>query len=91
MGLKSQQRAGPHAQAAMLGVQYEIVSQLFGQIRYNVGNTLEDRNIKLESGRYINGIGLTLGVRILTGRAEVTFSASEVEDFLTHITVGSAF
>ena len=91
MGLKPQQRIGPHTQAAMLGIQYEIVSQLFGQIRYNVGNTFEESKIKIESGRYINGIGLTLGVRILTGRAEVTFSTSEVEDFLTHITVGSAF
>jgi NTE family protein len=91
MGLKPQQRIGPNIQAASLGVQYEFVSQVFGQLRYSVGNTLEDRNIKLESGRYISGVGLTLGARILTGRAEITFSTSEVEDFLTHVTIGSAF
>jgi len=91
VGLKPQQRIGPNLQAASLGVQYEVVSQVFGQLRYSVGNTFEERKIKLESGRYINGVGLTLGVRILTGRAEVTFSMSEVEDFLTHITIGSAF
>jgi hypothetical protein len=91
MGLKPQQRIGPHIQAVTLGAQYEIVSQVFTQLRWNIGNTLEESRIKFESGRYINGIGLTLGARILTGRAEITFSTSEVEDFLTHITIGSEF
>jgi len=91
MGLKAQQRIGPHTQAATLGVQYEPLTNIVTQLRWSVGNTFNDKGIKFESGRYINGIGVTFGLRVLNGRAEVTFSTSEVEDFLTHITIGSAF
>lgn len=91
MGVKAQQRVGPFMQAVNLGLQYQLITAVFAQLRWSIGNTFDDSDIKLETGRYINGLGATLGARVLKGRAEVTFSTSEIEDFLVHVTIGSAF
>jgi NTE family protein len=91
MGVKAQQRVGPFIQAANLGLQYRLSGAVVTQLLWSIGNTFNDSDIKLEMNRYINGVGLMLGARILKGRAEVTFSTSEIEDFITHVTIGSAF
>jgi NTE family protein len=91
MGVKAQQRVGPFMQAMNLGLQYQLFTAVFAQIRWSIGNTFETGDIKLAADRYINGVGATLAARILRGRAEVTFATSEIEDFVTHVTVGSAF
>ena len=91
LGLKVDERSGRHVQAVMLGMPYTIGSGIYFQLRWNAGNTFDEFALKLESGRFINGGGVTAGMRILNGMAEVSFATSEVHEFLGYLTIGSNF
>ena len=91
VGLKPQERVGPNVQALSLGIQYELFSNIFAQLRWSAGNTFVERDIRLTESRYLSGGGLTLGTRILRGRIEYTVMTSELHGILSHLTIGSAF
>jgi len=90
LGLKVDERSGRSIQAAMLGLQYNI-SNMYLLLRWNAGNTFDEFVLKFESGRFINGGGLTAGMRLLNGMVEASFATSEVHSFLGYFTIGSEF
>ncbi|MCB0303825.1 MAG: patatin-like phospholipase family protein [Calditrichaeota bacterium] len=91
LGLKAQERLGPHAQFLQLGFQYEFLKNKYAQLRWNAGNTFAEWQLDLKQNRFITGWGLTVGARTLLGPVEFTLMSGNRRVFLSHLNIGYKF
>ena len=91
MGLKVQERSGEHIQMMQFGIQYEVLPQRFITFRWNIGNTFDEWNGKLDPDLFITGAGLTIGVPTFLGPVELSIMSGQKRDFLSYINVGHKF
>lgn len=91
LGFKSQEFVGPHVQFVQLGLQYEIFSRIFVQLRMNAGNTFAEWNKQITKSRFESGIGITLGALTPLGPLELTLMGGSRHAFLSHFNLGFKF
>jgi NTE family protein len=90
-GLDHQERSGRHVQAVALGARWEAAKEVFISLTWNAGNTFDEWNTTVEGSRFINGVGLSLGVDTFLGPVDLTIMTSEVNDFLAYFSAGYRF
>jgi len=69
-GLNTQELRGRHLQKAELGVQWEFLPDWFGRVGWNAGTVLD--HWTWDPARWVDGMGVELGVRTFAGRASLT-------------------
>jgi len=78
-GLDTQERRGRHLQAFGLGVQVEFAERVYTVLTWNTGNTFEAW--EFDPDAYIDGYGLTLGIRTPLGPVTVTAAETTLAEW----------
>ena len=90
LGLRVQERRGRYVQIIRAGLQYQFVSNVFAQVRWNAGETFDEWIVDFDE--YTHGYGLILGARTPFGPITLTFSETELDKLpRIEIDVGYAF
>jgi outer membrane protein assembly factor BamA len=91
VGLRPQELAGKNVQALQVGLQYEFLPHRFLLLRWNLGNTFETWQLRINRRRFVTGAGLTFGAPTLIGPVEFTVMSGSRHDFLANLNVGYKF
>ena len=91
LGLEYQELRGPFAQFAQIGIQGEIISNIFMILRANSGNVFTEWNSDFSINRFKHGIGLTFGYLSVLGPVELTVMSGSGHKFLSHFNLGFKF
>ncbi len=91
VGLKPQELLGEHLQFYQLGLQYEFLPRIFLQFRANAGNRFDEFKLDFSSGRFLYGVGFTVGAATPVGPVEFTIMNGSRHDVLTHLNIGYKF
>jgi len=91
VGLKPQELLGEHLQFYQLGLQYEVLARIFLQFRANIGNSFKSQRLDFSSGRFLYGIGLTIGAATPVGPVEFSIMNGSRHELLTHLNIGYKF
>ena len=91
LGLDRRERAGPHAQALGVGVQWELRDRMFMIARWNVGNTFSEWNEDLDWDRYLSGGGLTFALDLPVAPIEFTIMSGSGHDLMSQLSIGYDF
>jgi NTE family protein len=90
-GLPFQACVGPHVQMIQAGFQFEFSTGKFAQVVWNAGNTFEEFSFDLSKNRYINGVGVVVGLTSILGPVKLAMATSEYDDFIAYISAGYWF
>lgn len=91
LGLKYQERCGKILQVLQLGLQYEVASKRFVQLRGNIGNTSDEWKNLFIRNRAITGVGATVGAATPIGPIELTLMGGSWHRFLLYFNLGYKF
>jgi NTE family protein len=91
LGLKYQEYSGKYLQALQLGLQYEIFSKRFIQLRWNMGNTSDQWKNPFIRNHAVTGFGLTAGIATPIGPIELTLMSGSRHRFLAYFNLGYKF
>lgn len=91
LGFKPQEFMGTHLQFLQIGLQHELLADLFVQLRFNLGNTFDRWRWDVDPERFKAGFGLTVGLSTPLGPVELTAMGSGRHEFLTHLNLGYTF
>ena len=91
LGLNYQERCGKYLQTIQLGLQYEVASKRFVQLRWNIGNTSDVWKNMFIKNRAITGFGVTAGVATPIGPIELTLMRGNWHRFLVYFNLGYKF
>jgi NTE family protein len=91
VGLKPQEVLGEHVQFYQLGLQYEFLPRIFLQFRANAGNRFDSLRLDFSRGRFLYGVGATIGAATPVGPLEFTIMGGSRHRFLTHLSLGYKF
>lgn len=91
VGIKPQQLRGDHVQFGQVGLQYEILENIFLQWRLNAGNTFDDWQFDISPDRFEIGTGITVGALTPIGPIEASLMQSTFHDLLTNVNIGFKF
>lgn len=91
VGLKPQELLGEHVQFFQMGLQYELLSRIFLQLRVNAGNRFDSQRLDFSSERFLYGVGLTVGAATPVGPVEFTIMSGSRHGLLTFLNMGYQF
>jgi len=91
VGIKPQELRGEHVQFGQIGLQYEMIENIFLQWRLNAGNTFDDWQFDISPDRFEAGTGITIGALTPIGPIEASLMQSTFHDLLTNVNIGFKF
>jgi len=91
VGYKSQELLGENLQFLQLGLQVELIPDVFVLGRINAGNVFDDFRIDFNPHRFKFGAGLTLGALTPLGPVEFSLMSSRRHPVMTHLNIGFKF
>ena len=91
LGLDHQELAGRNVFSALIGLRYELRSRLYVTLRYNEGNTSEERRNLFVRDDIVKGGGVTIGINTPAGPVEGTIASGTGHELMVFFSIGCDF